>query len=333
MTTIRDVAKQAEVSPSTVSHVLNDTRFVSEPTRERVLAAIKELHYRPNILARSLRRQETRMLGIIIPDNANPFFAEIVHGVEDFIFDENYTLLLGNSDGNSEKELTYLDLFINKQVDGVVLVSSAAENRASIDLLAANAVPTVIVDREIEIDSSDTVLVDNLAGGYQMTNYLLELGHRRIGCITGPSQLTPSAQRVTGYQQALKEAGVLIDPQLIVAGDFHSASGYRAAQTLFALSERPTAIFACNDMMALGVLGAAHDAGLDVPREVAVAGFDNIELGELILPRLTTIAQPTYEMGNLAAELLVQRLREPERPSERRVLLVHLIERESTRPS
>ncbi|HEY89123.1 MAG TPA: LacI family transcriptional regulator [Thermoflexia bacterium] len=331
MTTIRDVAKQAAVSPSTVSHVLNDTRFVSETTRERVLAAVKELHYRPNILARSLRRRETRTLGLIIPDNANPFFAEIVHGVEDFIFDESYTLLLGNSDGNSEKELVYLDLFINKQVDGVVLVASAAKNRASIDLLAANAVPTVIVDREIEAGFSDTILVDNLAGGYQITSYLLALGHRRIGCITGPSQLTPSAQRVTGYRQALEAAGVPLAPQLIIAGDFHSASGYRAAQTLFALPERPTAIFACNDMMALGVLGAAHDAGLAVPREVAVAGFDNIELGKLILPRLTTIAQPTYKLGSLAAELLLLRLREPDRPSERRVLPVHLIERESTR--
>ena len=312
---------------SSTAHVLS-----VPPTSKRVRQAVKELNYRPNILARSLRRHETRTVGIIIPDNANPFFAEIVHGVEDFVFDENYTLLLGNSNGSSEKELEYLDLFINKQVDGVILVASAAKNRASVSLLDTNSVPTVIVDREIEADFSDTILVDNLSGGYQATNHLLELGHRRIGCITGPSQLTPSAQRVTGYRQALKERGLSIDPQLIITGDFHSASGYRAAQKLFALPERPTAIFACNDMMALGVLGAAHDAGLQVPRELAISGFDDIELGELILPRLTTIAQPTYELGSLAAELLLERLQEPDRPAERRVLPVYLIERESTRP-
>lgn len=332
MATILDVAERAGVSATTVSHVINDTRYVSEGTRERVLEAIEELNYRPNILARSLRRRETKTLGILIPDNANLFFAEMVRGIEDTVFDEGYTALLGNSDGDHDKELNYLDLFINKQVDGVVLVAAAAKSDASVEVLSRASVSAVIVDREIEPERMDSVLADNLGGGYAATHHLLDLGHRRIGCITGPSQVTPSAHRVTGYRKALAEVGVPFDSDLIIAGDFRHTGGYRAAKTLLTMDVPPTAIFACNDMMALGVLGAANELSVNMPEALSLIGFDDIALDGLVVPRLTTICQPAYEMGSQAATLLLKRLQEPQRPVERRVLDTYLIERDSTAP-
>lgn len=330
MATILDVAERAGVSPTTVSHVLNNTRHVSEGTRERVLQAIEELHYRPNILARSLRRRETQTLGILIPDNANPFFAEMVRGIEDTVFDEGYTVLLGNSDGEPDKERRYLDLFINKQVDGVVLVAAAMQSEKTVKILSSPSISAVVVDREIESGRMDQVLADNLSGGYEATRHLLMLGHRRIACITGPSQVTPSAERVTGYRQAL--ADWEIAPDLVLAGDFRHAGGFRAAQMLLGLDKPPTAIFACNDMMALGVLAAAHELDVRVPEELSLVGFDDIPLDELVVPRLTTVCQPAYEMGSLAAALLLKRLKEPDRPVERQVLKTYLVERESTGP-
>jgi len=332
MTTILDVAEHAGVSPTTVSHVINDTRYVSKETRARVLEAIDALNYRPNILARSLRRRKTHTLGILIPDNANPFFAEMARGIEDTVFDEGYTVLLGNSDGDPEKELRYLDLFINKQVDGVVLVAAAMKSEKSVEVLSAPSVAAVIVDREIESERMDMVLADNLGGGYVATQHLLDLGHRRIGCITGPSQVTPSAQRVTGYHQALEEAGVPVDPALVVPGDFRNVSGFRAAKALLSLPHPPTAIFACNDMMALGVLGAANEKGLQIPRDLSLVGFDDILLDKLVVPRLTTICQPAYEMGSRAADLLLERLKTPERPVQHLVLETYLVQRDSTAP-
>ncbi len=332
MATILDVAERAGVSPTTVSHVLNNTRHVNEGTRERVLQAIEELHYRPNILARSLRRRETKTLGILIPDNANPFFAEMVRGIEDTVFDEGYTVLLGNSDGEPDKEQRYLDLFIDKQVDGVVLVAAAMQSEKTVEVLSSPFISAVVVDREIESGRMDQVLADNLGGGYEATRHLLELGHRRIACITGPSQVTPSAERVTGYRRALEAREMAPDPELVLAGDFRHAGGFRAARTLLGLDQPPTAIFACNDMMALGVLAAAHELGVRVPGELSLVGFDDIALDELVVPRLTTICQPAYEMGSLAAALLLKRLEEPDRPVERQILETYLVERESTGP-
>ena len=332
MTTILDVAERAGVSPSTVSHVLNKTRHVSEMTRARVLQAVDELNYRPNILARSLRRRETHTLGILIPDNTNPFFAEMVRGIEDTVFDEGYTVLLGNSDGESDKELRYLDLFVNKQVDGVVLVAAAMKNEESFEVLRDPSVSTVIVDREIELERMDRVLADNLSGGYTATRHLLQLGHRRIGCITGPSQVTPSAERVIGYQKALEEWNIAPDQSLVVTGDFRHVSGLHAAKQLLTMPKPPTAIFACNDMMALGVLGAANELDIQVPDELSLIGFDDIALDELVVPRLTTICQPAYEMGCRAASLLLERLQDPDRPVERQMLKTYLVERDSTAP-
>jgi LacI family transcriptional regulator len=330
MATIREVAAKAGVSVSTVSHVVNETRFVSEETRGRVLAAMEELHYKPNRLARSLRRKDkrTHTLGLLIPDSTNPFFAEVLRGVEDASFEAGYNVILCNSDDDPEKELNYLNVLLGKQVDGIVLVSAGA-HEASLELLARRQGTAVVVDREIGGAELDSVVVDNEEGGYLATQYLLDLGHEHIGCITGPSPLTPSAGRSQGYRKALEDAGFVPDDNFLLAGDFRPQSGYTATRQLLAQTPRPTAIFACNDMMAVGAIRALNEAGLRVPQDVSVIGFDDITLASFTGPPLTTMAQPSIEMGMLAAELLVDRLQNPNGTPRRELLATTLVVRES----
>ncbi len=223
MPTMRQVAEMAQVSTSTVSHVINQTRQVNPDTRERVLRAMEQLNYRPNRLARSLRRSQTHTLGVLLPNSANPFFAEVLLGIEAACFDFGYNVILGNANDDPQRELFYLDVLLSKQVDGVLLVSTGAYKEA-VELLARHNAPVVMVDRSPGALTVpfllDIVFTDNERGGTLAAEYLLRLGHRRIGCIAGPSLLTPSAERLTGYRRALEHAGLSVDDSLIVSGIF-----------------------------------------------------------------------------------------------------------------
>jgi LacI family transcriptional regulator len=329
LATMRHVAECAGVSVTTVSHVINHTRPVSEELREKVLAAMDELGYQPNRLARSLRRGETHTIGMIVPDNVNPFFAEIARGIEDAGSGEGYSVILCNSDGNLEKELFYHNVLTAKQVDGILFVAVGASTEV-IRSLQKRRMPLVVIDREVPDVAVDSVLIDNAEGGRQATRHLLDLGHRRIGCITGPSDLTPSAARVTGYRQALHEAGIAADEALVVRGDFMYESGHRAAHRLLAMDDPPTALFACNDLMAIGAISAAVSAGWQVPADLSVVGFDDVRLASFANPPLTTIAQPKYEIGVLAVTMLLERMQDYDMPPRRRQLDTHLVVRRST---
>ncbi len=335
MPTIHDVARQAGVSASTVSHVINRTRHVREDTRLRVLHVMDELGYQPNRLARSLRSRRTHTFGVLLPNSANPFFAQVLLGIEAESYDCGYSTILGNANDEPDRELDYIDILLSKQVDGILLVSTGAYRQA-LDLLTARGIPVVMIDRspgeEYDDFAIDTVLTENAQGGLLATRHLLALGHRRIACISGPIRLVPSARRVTGYREALAEAGVPLDEGLIVAGDFTHESGYRACRTLLARPEPPSALFVCNDLMAVGALCAIHEAGLAVPEHISVAGFDDIPLASFTVPRLTTIAQPAEEVGRRAVRLLVNRLSAPETPSRHERLPVRLVERDSCGP-
>ncbi|MCX7976366.1 MAG: LacI family transcriptional regulator [Bellilinea sp.] len=330
MPTIREVASRAGVSPTTVSHVINNTRFVSAEARQRVLEAMAELNYRPNVLARSLRRGETRTLGLILPDSANPFFAEIARAIEDAAFSAGYNVILGNSENELAKEQVYVDVLVNKQVDGLIFLASG-DHSPSLEHLVRDGLPVVVVDRRLSGLEVDTVLTDNLQGGLSAARFLLELGHRRIACITGPSNLTPSAERVIGFRRALEEAGMAVEENLIRKGDFHPRSGYRAALELIEYQPRPTAIFICNDMMAIGALRALSEAGLLVPQDCSLVGFDDIELASYVTPPLTTIRQDKTALAEAAVQLLLERIAEPGLPARTRILPTRLIERLSTR--
>lgn len=330
MPTIKDVARAAGVSITTVSHVINDTRFVSDELRARVLAAMEELDYRPNILARSLRRGETKTIGLVVPDNSNPFFAEMARTVEDLGFAAGYSVILCNSDDNLAKEAAYIDVLITKQVDGVVFIASGSSQEHLADL-SQQGIPYVVVDREIDGSLAAVILVNNELGGYVATRHLIELGHRRIACITGPSQLTPSADRVRGYRRAVREFRIVEDEELIVPGDFRAQGGEAALEGLLQVSPPPSAVFACNDMMAIGVLRAARNAGLRVPGELSVVGFDDIPLASAVSPALTTVAQPTTELARHSVRLLLARMQnsQEDQPTQRIVLNPKLIVRDS----
>lgn len=331
MTTIREVAESAGVSYATVSHVINNTRLVSPETRERVLAAMSKLNYRPNALARSLRQGKTNTIGLVLPDSANPFFAEISRSIEDEAFKQGYSVFLCNTELDTQRELFYVDVLSKKQVDGIIFVA-AGDQADSLDFLLRQNMPVVMVDRDVPNVEVDAVLTDNQLGGYLATRHLIELGHRRIACIAGPSSITPSAERVIGYRRALEEANLPYEENLVVCGDYHSQSGMEITHAILQMNPRPTAIFALNDLMALGALRAVAEVDCSVPEDLAVVGYDDLELAHFTNPPLTTIAQPKKEIGAQAVNLLVDRMSQRSRPPIRLVLAPELIVRRSTQP-
>ena len=328
MTTIREVAERAGVSITTVSHVVNQTRFVSEDVRTRVNDAIRDTNYQPNALARSLRRGKTHTIGLIIPDSGNPFFAEVGRAVEGEAFAKGYSVIFCNTEGNSVREDFYLDVLAKKQVDGIILVSGGVPTQSFVQL-HDHITPLVIVDRDSSDLAIDTVLTDNLGGGLLATRHLTNLGHKRIACLTGASTVSPSAQRVNGYRQALQEAGLNYDESLVCPGDYSAAAGWTNGRTLLSLSDRPTAIFACNDMMAIGVLRAAAEMGLRVPDDLALVGFDDIELAAYANPPLTTVAQDKQKIGEIAVSLLVEKIGDQQINGRREFLQPSLVIRKS----
>ena len=311
MSTIRDVAERAGVSTTTVSHVLNRTRKVEPATAARVDAAIDELGYRPNALARSMRRGRTHTVGVVIPDIANPFFGDLARSLEDHMFEAGYSAIICNSDGDSAKEARYLEVLLSKQVDGLLLVAASQPSEGLLGL-AQRGTPTIVVDRELDDPSVSQVLVANRHGGHLAGQHLLELGHRDIGVIAGPGGLGTSARRLEGFEAALAEAGVELPPQRVVRGDFRAASGRAAMDGWLQSGHPPTAVFAENDLMAIGALSSAHAAGIDVPREISVVGFDGIAFGADVTPPLTTVSQSIDDMAWAAIELLFERLRDTE---------------------
>ena len=329
MTTIREVAESAGVSHATVSHVINNTRLVSQETRQRVLAAMDALNYRPNALARSLRQGKTNTLGLVLPDSANPFFAEISRSIEDEAFQKGYSVFLCNTELDTERELFYVDVLSKKQVDGIIFVA-AGDQADSLDFLMRRKMPVVMIDRDVPNVAVDAVLTDNKLGGYLATRHLLELGHTRIACIAGPSSITPSAERIIGYRRALEEAGIAYDERLILRGDYHAQSGMEITHSILRMDPRPTAIFALNDLMALGALRAAAEGGCAVPGDLAVVGYDDLDIARFTNPPLTTIAQPKKEVGARAVSMLVDRISRKGDPPGRLVLPPELIIRRST---
>lgn len=326
---MRDVAQRAGVSISTVSHVVNNSRAVSEGARYRVLQAMDELGYKPNALARSLRRRQTNSIGLIVPDSTNPFFAEVARGIEDASFDQNYSVILCNSDGDLDKQAIYTDLLIGRQVAGILFVAAGVSTELVEDL-HRRRVPLVVIDREVPGVAVDTVLTNHYQGGFLATQHLIDLGHRRIACISAGSELSPSAERVTGYRDALKANGIAFDKSLVVRGDFQYESGYHATHKLLQRNSPPTAVFAINDLMAVGCIRAVTERGSHVPEQISVVGFDDVRLASFSNPPLTTIAQPKREIGELATEILFARIHDLDAPPRFERLETTLIVRRST---
>jgi LacI family transcriptional regulator len=306
MSTIHDVARLAGVSPITVSRVLNNSGYASEETRARVEAAAAELGYVPNTLARGLRSKRTNTLALVMTDITNPYFTLIARGVEDTASNSGYTVIFCNTDESEAEEEKYLNILVQKQVDGILLVP-ACSNSQSLKFLRSNEIPFVLIDRRVPDTRSDLVRSDSEQGAYNLTRHLIELGHKRIVTITGPQAVSTSLDRASGYQRAMKEAG-LADLIEVYYGSFTQDSGYELTSRALALKPRPTAIFGGNNFISIGIFKALRDASLIVPEDMSVVGFDDLPASLLINPILTVAAQPAYQMGSQATELLLKRI-------------------------
>ncbi len=307
--TMRQIAERAEVSIGTVSHVVNDTAKVRERLRQRVLDAIRSLGYQPSQLARGLRRNQTNIVVMIIPDITNPFFPAVVRGVEDVAYKHSFRLVLCNTDNDPGKETYYLNELRSYRPAGWLVIPAAdSEMTAQLRSAAASGTPVVCIDRQPPGWKGDVVLVANEDGAHCATQHLLRMGHRQLAVITGPLHLTNAVERLNGFKRALAEAKVQIEPEYIQEARFNRQSGYQAATRLLRMLPRPTAIFACNDLMAMGVLHAARELGLHCPEDISIVGFDDLDFAEFTAPALTSVHQPGYQLGTTAARLLVGRI-------------------------
>ncbi len=307
MSTIGDVAKRAGVSTMTVSRVINNSGYISQKTRERVERAIAELGYVPNALARSLHFKQTKTIALILTDITNPFFTTIARGVEDTASHHGFSVVFCNTDESPAEEAQYMNMLLQKQVDGVLLVS-AGNSADSVVLLQERKIPVVVLDRRIAQVSVDTVLGNSVQGAFQLTQHLLGLGHRRIAILCGPRETSTAADRVLGYQQALSVAGLDASTDHIFFGQYSEEDGYRMACEALTLSPQPTALFAGNNFIAVGAYQALQERGLSVPEDVSLVAFDDLPRAFMPEPFLTVVGQSAYRMGQTATELLLKRL-------------------------
>lgn len=329
MASIKDVALKARVSTTTVSHVVNRTRFVSDPVRHEVEAAIRELNYVPSAVARSLKSNSTKTIGMLIPNCSNPYFAEIVRSVEDHCFGAGYTLILCNTDDEPHRQSAYLQALTEKRIDGMIIISTG-EGKDFQRMLHGLPIPMVLLDREIDEVNCDLVETAHLQGGLMATEHLIGLGHRRIACLAGPANLNSSAQRIEGWRSALAKAGLAASSELLWHSDFTSQGGFNTMQAILASPLAPTAVFVCNDLMSIGALSAAHQAGIQIPQQMSLIGFDDIELAQFASPALTTIAQPKQRIGIAAVDMLLERIQGGRIQARQVILLPELIVRNST---
>lgn len=325
--TIRSVAEEAGVSIGTVSKVINDSGKISEKTRKKVFQAMQKLNYKPDAAAASLRGKRTKLIGLLVPDISNPFYAGIARSIEDRSHEVGLNVMLCSTDNNTEKERNYLALLTSQRVDGLV-VASAFRSTVLLQETIERGIPSVLIASEIPQLSINTVTVDDYKGGYLATSHLLDLGHKEIAIIS--ENVRSNEPRLAAYKDSMREAGIDVKPEYIMKTEATIQKGYECAKKLLLLDEKPTAIFACNDLLAAGVIQAAKELELDLPRELSVVGFDNTVLSTTTAPMLTTVSQPIKQMGAKVVDLLLQEMEESKGYKERLLMAPELIVRQST---
>lgn len=328
--TIFDVAQASGVSYSTVSRVLNGFEFVKESTRQRVLETAATLGYVANSQARSLAGGKSRVIGLLVPTLDNGYINEISRGIDEALAKADYDLMLYTTHHEKNKELKYAKAIANGLSDGLLLLVPLVPARY-LAALRQQKFAHVLIDQRDESGESATVDAANRQGALKATRYLLGLGHRRIGFIGGSPDLNSARERFEGYRAALREYGVEVDDRLNAEGDFNTERAYNATRHLLARPEPPTALFAANDLSAFGAMNAVREAGLRIPEDVSVVGFDDIPQASITYPKLTTVHQPLVQMGRTAVELLLEQLEQPGRPPRHVTLATHLVIRDSCR--
>lgn len=329
MVSIKDVAKAAGVSTATVSRVLSKGEHVRPEVRKRVMTAVEQLAYRPNLQARSLRSQQTMTIGLIVSDIRNPFFTSISRAVEDTAYEQGYRLFLCNTDENPEKEAIYLNLMRDENVAGVIF-SPTRQLAAQVDSFRP-PYPMVIIDRSVGSAELDVVLLDNVDSAFRLTTHLLEGGYRRIAALCGDMSTT-GRERYTGYEQALKTYDLPIMSEFVKFMQPRTETGYTATMQLLHADTPPDAILATNSLLATGALQAIRERNLVIPHDIALVTFDETTWASLVQPPVTLIEQPTYEIGHTATELLLQRIANPERSTRQVIMKGRLLIRGSSAP-
>ena len=307
MVTMRDVAKSADVSLATVSHVINNTRFVSSELTNRVEEVMEALSYRPNRIARSLRTKRSHSISLVVSDITNPFFSAVVRGAEDAAVRNGFSVVVSNTDEDQVKEERCLEVMRETQPDGVIITPTGRRKKSLLGLQEA-MIPLVLIDRKVPGVKADVVLSENVDAAFQATRYLIERGHKCIGVILGEKGVTSSDERFKGFKKALRQSNISLNEANVVRGHYRIAGGRVACQELLALEKRPSAIFAVNNRMTIGALEALQAARLRCPRDISVIGFDDFEALTLLDPPLTTVAQQPYQLGYEAVEILMNRI-------------------------
>lgn len=329
--TIEDVARAANVSVATVSRVVNRQGGVRQATEERIVRAINELNYVRNAIARSMVRKETKTIGVIIPDFTNPFFSEVISGLQKAALEKNYFTLISSSNESKMIESEILQHYIERGVDGLV-VTTANENGDHLDPVIKAGIPIVAVDRQIHKYDVDTVLTGNREGAYEAVKHLISKGHTDIAIIRGPQDTTPGLERYRGYERAMKEYDLPIRPEWIGEGDFREGSGFTNTKKFYQATKRPTAIFSCNNLMSIGAVKALQQLEWKLGEEVAFLGFDDIEIATFIKPNLTMVSRHMRNLGEIAFQLLHDRMmnsQEMDPVKRQHILSPYLIVRDS----
>ncbi|EPN5405093.1 substrate-binding domain-containing protein [Vibrio cholerae] len=331
MATMKDIARLAGVSTSTVSHVINKSRFVSDEIAERVNNAAQQLNYAPSALARSLKMNRTKTIGMLVTTSTNPFFGEVVKGVERSCYHQGYNLILCNTEGDNQRMKASINTLLQKRVDGLLLMCSTLEGERLDVFDRYPDIPIVVMDWGPILFASDKIQDNSLQGGYMAAKHLIECGHKEIGCITGPLIRHQAQMRYEGYKRALAEAGIAMNPDWIVESDFECEGGYQAFEKLYQRGKLPSALFVSNDMMAMGVIQAASQRDLRVPDDLSLIGYDDVHIAKFMTPALTTIHQPKYRLGKAAVDTLLYRLENPDTTAQVVQLEPTLVVRNSVR--
>ncbi len=328
--TIRDVAAAAGFSVNTVSRALNDKPDVSPATKSRVLEVAHRLGYRPNKLARGLRSNKTQTIGVIVTDIANPFFAAVVKGIEHSVRDQGWSIILGNTEEDPDRELELVRLMLAEQIDGL-LITPSQQTEKTLSLLKESHLPFVLLGRHFAAGTADYVVTDDVRGGFLATEYLIKLGHQRIAMINGPLHISSALERLHGYQTALQHYGIKYDEMRVISNALTVNDGYRAAQLLCAQAPEVSAVFAYSDFVAFGVMKGIWDAGRSIPNDLAVVGYDDIEFSPYLEVPLTTVRIPKQQLGKQAAQILLEKIQNGDGSARHEVKLdVELVIRRST---
>ncbi|HHV98382.1 MAG TPA: LacI family transcriptional regulator [Clostridiaceae bacterium] len=329
---IKQVAEAAKVSTATVSHVINNTRYVSEETRNRVLAALKELNYRPSNIARSLRTQETKTIGLLMPimvySSFDYYFMLVAHGIRSTLKEKGYSLILGSSGNSKECEIEQIESFITQRIDGLIILPTESDSDYLSNTLKGNF-PVVFIDRRAKGCKGDCVLADNFQGSYDAVTALINKGHRKIGFITNNLKATTIEERITGYKKALTDHGIKVDESLMRFGDYTYETGYMLMKDLLEKEKEITAVFIADNLLTMGSLEYLYEINKKIPEEIAIISFDDFEWERIITPPLSVVKQPPFEIGQKAAEVLLERLSNPDKPYTEYRLPTELVVRKS----